>query len=84
MLLRNLNPPKLCNGYRLIITNLQNNLIEAKILKSQYKGEEVIFPKMPLIPSDYLFNFSRHQFSIKHCFSMTIKNLKDNHLKSWA
>ena len=32
MLLGNLNPPKLCNGSRLIITNLQNNLIEAKIL----------------------------------------------------
>ena len=72
MLLRNLNPTKLCNGSRLIITNLQNNLIEAKILTGQYKGEEVMFPKIPLIPSDYLFNFRRYQFSIKLCFYMTI------------
>ena len=68
MLLRNLNPPKLCNGSRLIITNLQNNLIEAKILTGQYKGEEVMFPKIPLIPSDYLFNFRRHQFPINFFF----------------
>ena len=74
MLLRNLNPTKLCNGSRLIITNLQKllNLIEAKILTGQYKGEEVMFPKIPLIPSDYLFNFRRYQFSIKLCFYMTI------------
>ena len=72
MLLRNLNPTKLCNGSRLIITNLQNNLIEAKILTGQYKGEEVMFPKIPLIPSDYLFNFRRYQCSIKLCFYMTI------------
>ena len=68
MLLRNLNPPKLCNGSRLIVTNLQNNLIEAKILTGQYKREEVMFPKILLIPSDYPFNFSRHQFPIKFVF----------------
>ena len=52
MLLRNLNPLKVCNGSRLNITNLQNNLIETKILTGQYKGEEVMFSKIPLIPSD--------------------------------
>ena len=31
-----------------------------------------MFPKIPLIPSDYHFNFRRHQFPIKLCFSMTI------------
>ena len=31
-----------------------------------------MFPKIPLIPSDYPFNFRRHQFPIKLCFSMTI------------
>ena len=72
MLLRNLNPPKLCNRSRLIITNLQNNLIEAKILTGQYKGEEITIHKIPLIPSDYAFNFRRYQFPIKLCFYMTI------------
>ena len=81
MLLRNLNPPKLCNGSILIITNLQNNLIEAKILTSQYKGEEVMFPKIPLIPSDYPFNFIKLQFPIKLCFSMTINKSQGQSFK---
>ena len=81
MLLRNLNTPKFCNGSRLIITNLQNNLIEAKILTVQYKGEEVMFPKIPLIHSDYPFNFRRHQFSIKLCFSMTINKYQGQSFK---
>ena len=81
MLLRNLNPNKLCNGSRLIITNLQNNLIEAKILTGQYKGEEVMFPKILLIPSYYPFNFRRLQFPIKLCFSMTIKKSQGQSFK---
>ena len=65
----------------MIITNLQNNLIEAKILTGQYKGEEVMFPKIPLIPSDYPFNFSRHQFPIKLCFSITINKSQGQSIK---
>ena len=64
MLLRNLNPPKLLIGSRLII-----------------KGEEVIFPKISLIPSDYPFNFRRLQFPIKLCFSMTIDNSQGQSFK---
>ena len=65
----------------MIITNLQNNLIEDKILTGQYKGEEVMFPKIPMIPSEYPFNFRRHQFPIQLCFSMTINKSKGHSFK---
>lgn len=53
MLLRNLNPPKLCNGTRLIITNLYENLIEAEIIVGKFKNEKVLIPRIPMISSDY-------------------------------
>ncbi|GFW34954.1 ATP-dependent DNA helicase [Trichonephila clavipes] len=55
MLLRNLNPPKLCNGTKLQVKNLHNNVIEATILTGKYEGEVVFIPRIPLIPSDYHF-----------------------------
>ena len=56
-------------------------MIEAKILTGQYKGEEVMIPKIPLIPSDYPFNFRRLQFRIKLCFSMTINKYQGQSFK---
>ena len=41
MLLRNINPPRLCNGTRLVVKKLLNNVIEATILKGKYKGKIV-------------------------------------------
>lgn len=43
MLLRNLSPPKLCNGTRLRITDLQKNLIEAQIMTGFAKGNQFLF-----------------------------------------
>jgi ATP-dependent DNA helicase PIF1 len=39
MLLRNIDPPKLCNGTRLIIKQMNNNVIEATIVTGQAKGQ---------------------------------------------
>ena len=39
MLLRNLTPPKLCNGTRLKVVSLQRNIIEAEILTGCGVGE---------------------------------------------
>ncbi|GFT67755.1 ATP-dependent DNA helicase [Trichonephila clavipes] len=52
MLLRNLNPPKLCNGTKLQVKTLHNNVIEATILTGKYEGEVVFIPRIPLLPSD--------------------------------
>ncbi|GBN19551.1 hypothetical protein AVEN_124242-1 [Araneus ventricosus] len=72
MLLRNLAPSKgLCNGTRLIITKLQQNIIQAKSIDGT---ETYLIPRIPLIPSqtNMPFKFKHMQFPIHLAFSMTI------------
>ncbi|XP_063918640.1 uncharacterized protein LOC135134004 [Zophobas morio] len=72
MLLRNLNSPKFCNGTRLQITAFHRNVVEATIITGCAQGENVFIPRLPLIPSEYPFEFKRLQFPLKVCFAMTI------------
>ncbi|XP_071575057.1 uncharacterized protein [Temnothorax nylanderi] len=65
MLLRNLNPPKLCNGTRLQVKALYRNVIEATVFTGCARGETVFIPRIPLISSEYLFEFKRLQFPSK-------------------
>lgn len=81
MLLRNLSPPKLCNGTRLQIIVLHKNLIEAIILTGCGRGESVFIPRIPLITTDYVINFRRLQFPIKVCFAMTINKAQGQTLR---
>ncbi|XP_070004392.1 uncharacterized protein [Nicotiana sylvestris] len=64
----------LCNGTRLIITKLGNQVIEAKVLSGQMVGHKVFIPRMTLTPSDARipFKFQRRQFPIVVSFAMTI------------
>ncbi|XP_067949868.1 ATP-dependent DNA helicase pif1-like [Watersipora subatra] len=75
MLLRNLNPPKLCDGTRLIVTQMFSHVIQAKIISASGRGEYVFIPRIPIIPTDLPFEFKRIQFPITVCFAMTVKNL---------
>lgn len=59
ILLRNINPPRLCNGTRLAVKKLMNNVIEATILNGKFKGEDVFLPRIPMIPTDMPFEFKR-------------------------
>ncbi|GFW65337.1 ATP-dependent DNA helicase [Trichonephila clavipes] len=81
MLLRNLNPPKLCNGTKLQVKTLHNNVIEATILTGKYEGEVIFIPRIPLIPSDYHFEFKRIQYHITVCYAMTINKAQGQTLK---
>ncbi|XP_065172041.1 ATP-dependent DNA helicase pif1-like [Atheta coriaria] len=72
IMLRNINQPRLCNGTRLAVKKLLNNVIEATILKGKYKGEDVLIPRIPLIPNDMPFNFKRLQFPVRLAFAMSI------------
>ena len=81
MLLRNINPPKMCNGTRLVVKTLMPNIIEATILSGEGKGEHIFIPRIPLIPSDMPFEFKRLQFPIRPCFAMTINKAQGQTLK---
>uniref|UniRef100_A0A1S4B7Z3 ATP-dependent DNA helicase PIF1-like n=1 Tax=Nicotiana tabacum TaxID=4097 RepID=A0A1S4B7Z3_TOBAC len=75
MLLRNINQSSgLCNGTRLIITRLENRVIETKVLSGDMAGQKVFIPRMTLIPSDTKipFKFQQRQFPIVVSFAMTI------------
>lgn len=81
MLLRNIRPPKLCNGTRLQVIALRRNVIEAKILTGSASGETVFVPRIPLLPNDLPFEFKRLQFPIKVCFAITINKSQGQTLK---
>ena len=53
--LRNLDPPRLCNGARLAIKQLLPHLVEATIMTGNFKGEAVFIPRIPILPSDLPF-----------------------------
>ncbi|XP_073532421.1 uncharacterized protein [Phyllobates terribilis] len=80
-LLRNLDPPKLCNGTRLLIKNLFPHVIEATILTGCATGEDVFIPTIPLIPSDLPFDFKRLQFPVRLAFPMSINKAQGQSLK---
>jgi ATP-dependent DNA helicase PIF1 len=62
ILLRNINPPRLCNGTRLSVKNMLNNVIDATILNGKFKGEDVLLPRIPMIPTYMPFKFKSLQF----------------------
>ncbi|GFX62032.1 ATP-dependent DNA helicase [Trichonephila clavipes] len=51
---------------------MMNNVIEATILTGKFKGEDVLLPRIPMIPTDMPFEFKRLQFPVRLAFAMTI------------
>ncbi|XP_076038383.1 ATP-dependent DNA helicase Pif1-like [Oratosquilla oratoria] len=72
MVLRNICPPKLCNGTRIMITNLKKHIIVGNILTGAYKDEQVMLPKVTLDSTDTSVFFKRKQFPVRLCYAMTI------------
>ena len=81
MLLRNLDPPRLCNGTRLIVKDLTDHLIDAEILSGKYRGERVLIPRIPMVPENYPFKFKRVQFPVKLCFAMSVNKAQGQTLQ---
>ncbi|GJY08780.1 ATP-dependent DNA helicase PIF1-like protein [Tanacetum coccineum] len=75
-LLRSLDPANgLCNGMRLIYKRFDPNVINAEIAAEQHTGVRVLFPRIPLAPSEedmFPFKLKRTQFLVRLSFAMTI------------
>lgn len=76
ILLRTINPPRLCNGTRLTVKNMKNNIIEATIMTGIFKGESVLLP-----PTNEAFQFTRLQFPVRLAFAMTINKAQGQSLQ---
>jgi ATP-dependent DNA helicase PIF1 len=81
MMLRNLDPPNLCNGTRLIVKKLMPNLIEAEIITGRAAGQSTLIPRIPIIPSNITFEFKRLQFPIRLSFAMSINKAQGQTLQ---
>ncbi|UYV61697.1 hypothetical protein LAZ67_1005953 [Cordylochernes scorpioides] len=48
------------------------NVLQARILTGSFRGEEVLIPRIPIIPNDLPFKFRRLPFPVMVAFAMTI------------
>lgn len=74
MLLRNLDITEgQCNGTRLIINELCNNILKANIITGENLGKEVHIPRITLDSNKGQLGctMQRHQFTVRPAFSMT-------------
>lgn len=75
MLLRNLDASNgLCNGTHMVLTKIQNHVLECRILGGKHAGNIVFIPRITLKPSneDLPIPLSRRQFPVRLAFAMTI------------
>ncbi|CAI0422975.1 unnamed protein product [Linum tenue] len=75
MLLRNLNPGLgLCNGTRIMITSLGDNVIRGTIMGGSNDTDDVIITRIVLNieNSRWPFILKRRQFPVRLCYGMTI------------
>jgi len=84
IILRSLDPPKVTNGTRCIITSLSRNVINARISSGRYIRKEITIPRISLIPSDSTlpFQFRHLQFPVSLCIAMTINKSQGQSLKA--
>src|SRR6266542_7082242 len=75
MLLRNLNQSLgLCNGTRIMITQLGDSIIEGIIITGTHTGHKTHIPRINLITrgNNWPFTLCHRQFPIEVCYSMPI------------
>uniref|UniRef100_A0A0D3CY09 ATP-dependent DNA helicase n=1 Tax=Brassica oleracea var. oleracea TaxID=109376 RepID=A0A0D3CY09_BRAOL len=84
MLLRNINQTKgLCNGTRMILTQIGERVLKTDIITGSHIGKEVLIPRIVLLHGDTKLPFTlrRRQFPIRLCYAMTINKSQGQSLK---
>ncbi|KAF7809101.1 uncharacterized protein G2W53_035844 [Senna tora] len=85
MLLRNIDQSSgLCNGTRLIVTQLGKHIIGATVMTGSNFGQQVFIPRMNLSPSDsrWPFKLQRRQFPLTISYAMTINKSQGQSLSN--
>jgi ATP-dependent DNA helicase PIF1 len=75
MLMRNIDQSDgLCNGTRLIVSQLADHVIEAKIIGGKNDGKPIYIPRLDMSPSQsqWPFKLTRRQFPIIVSYAMII------------
>ncbi|XP_029633894.1 ATP-dependent DNA helicase PIF1-like [Octopus sinensis] len=71
--MRNLNLPSLCNGMRIIVEELLDNLKVARINRTAFRNEITTIPRITMNLSEGEdIPLQRSQFPVQSCFAMTI------------
>jgi ATP-dependent DNA helicase PIF1 len=60
---------------------MMKDIIEATILNGKFKGEDVLLPRIPMIPVDMSHGFKRLQFPVRIAFAMTINKTQGHRYK---
>jgi len=84
MILKNLDAANgVCNGSRGILTRFSNRVLEVQLLTGEHAREKVFIPRVANQPSEEenAFKFTRRQFPIRVCFSMTINKSQGQSVK---
>ena len=84
MILKNLDPSNgVCNGSCGILTRSSSRVLEVKLLTGQFAGHKVFIPRVYNQPTDEQspFNFTRKQFPVRLCFSMTVSKSQGQTVK---
>ena len=87
MLLHNLDPSRgLCNGTRMIVTDIQPHVLKCKIISGdqQFAGQDVFIPRITLEPSaeNLPIPLCHWQFPVRLAFAMTINKSQGQSLQN--